>query len=875
MPTSTAIMFWASGAHLHALASGGVLHLNPRYHGGRRGFEAIRRHVDRASRKARSFDPAFCVVMRSALTATHLSNGKETVFVLPDPRPYRDSQCLLRRTMSRNDECVQVIVRCRPLFGKELAEGRQRIVDMDTSRGEVVLKNPKASHPSEAERKFTFDRIFDWECTQREVYDGAAARIVDAAIEGYNGTVFCYGQTGTGKTHTMEGKDEPPELRGIIPSAFNHVFDAIDGSEGRNYLIRASFLEIYNENVRDLLGKDQSRTCDLKEDPDKGVYVKDLTSFVVKGVGEINNVLKVGKKNRSVGATLMNADSSRSHSIFTITVECSQRRAGDPSDAEPHITVGKLNLVDLAGSERQAKTGSTGDRLKEATKINLSLSALGNVISALVDGKSSHIPYRDSKLTRLLQDSLGGNTKTVMIANLGPADYNFDETMSTLRYANRAKNIKNKPKINEDPKDAMLREFQEEIARLKAQLGDGYDPNARADDRSFDGEPEFIEKTVVVEVDPDEDQVAAIKAQVQAEMAERVKFAASEADLERIQRQAEEKAQAEMQKVLDARDHTEEEKARIRQAMEENAMDLDAQMSVAQSDRRRKEELEKRLKEMESKLLHGVDDLELRNKMLEEAAAKGQRDIEDRERAKAEREREIEKLEEAKLLKEEKFASKKEEAADKTRKLKKMFGKYQTAKADLEEHAAAIGREKDDMMDSIRLLRRQMKLKDAIVEAFIPPEVAEKVTARAVWEDDEEQWALERLASGAASENRHPPRPVSATPGCNRPTTDHARVAAALGDLNPRYKSENILNLTLDVPDRTTFDWDPNDPGATDSVQAVLDIAFSDGAARALKASETSETRASRGGGSERPGHAATGGTVARASRPSSARRYR
>ena len=365
-------------------------------------------------------------------------------------------------------------------------------------------------------------------------------------------------------------------------------------------------------------------------------------------------------------------------------------------------------MVDLAGSERQAKTGSTGDRLKEATKINLSLSTLGNVISALVDGKSSHIPYRDSKLTRLLQDSLGGNTKTVMIANLGPADYNFDETMSTLRYANRAKNIKNKPKINEDPKDAMLREFQEEIARLKAQLGEGgYDPNARFDDRSFDGEPEFIEKTVVVEVDPDEDQLASIKAQVQAEMAERVKFAASEADLERIQRQAEEKAQAEMQKVLDARDHTEEEKARIKQAMEENAMELDAQMSVAQSDRRRKEEIEKRLKEMESKLLHGVDDLELRNKMLEEAAAKGQRDIEDRERAKAEREREIEKLEEAKLLKEEKFASKKEEAADKTRKLKKMFGKYQTAKEDLEEHAAAIGREKDDMMDSIRLLRRR------------------------------------------------------------------------------------------------------------------------------------------------------------------------
>ena len=627
--------------------------------------------------------------------------------------------------------------------------------------------------------------------------------------------MFCYGQTGTGKTHTMEGKDEPPELRGVIPSAFNHVFDAIDGSEGRNYLIRASFLEIYNENVRDLLAKDQSKTCDLKEDPDKGVYVKDLTTFVVKSVAEIRKLHEVGKKNRSVGATLMNADSSRSHSIFTVTIETSEVNEGEPAE-DAHIRVGKLNMVDLAGSERQAKTGSTGDRLKEATKINLSLSALGNVISALVDGKSSHIPYRDSKLTRLLQDSLGGNTKTVMIANLGPADYNFDETMSTLRYANRAKNIKNKPKINEDPKDAMLREFQEEIARLKAQLGEGgYDPNARFDDRSFDGEPEFIEKTVVVEVDPDEDQLASIKAQVQAEMAERVKFAASEADLERIQRQAEEKAQAEMQKVLDARDHTEEEKARIRQAMEENAMELDAQMSVAQSDRRRKEEIEKRLKEMESKLLHGVDDLELRNKMLEEAAAKGQRDIEDRERAKAEREREIEKLEEAKLLKEEKFASKKEEAADKTRKLKKMFGKYQTAKEDLEEHAAAIGREKDDMMDSIRLLRRQMKLKDAIIEAFIPLEVADKVTARAVWDEDDEQWALERLASRASSSENSRQLlsrcPVSATPGCVRPTTDHARVAAALGDLNSRYKSENILNLELDAPDRTTFDWAPAD----------------------------------------------------------------
>merc|ERR1712228_1019251 len=174
----------------------------------------------------------------------------------------------------------------------------------------------------------------------------------------------------------------------------------------------------------------------------------------------------MGNKNRSVGATNMNAQSSRSHAIFTITIECSEKWP----DKQQHFRVGKLHLVDLAGSERQTKTGATGQRLKEATKINLSLSTLGNVISALVDGKSSHVPYRDSKLTRLLQDSLGGNTKTVMVANIGPANYNYDETITTLRYANRAKNIKNKPRVNEDPKDTLLREFQEEIARLKAMI---------------------------------------------------------------------------------------------------------------------------------------------------------------------------------------------------------------------------------------------------------------------------------------------------------------------------------------------------------------------------------------------------------------------
>lgn len=193
-------------------------------------------------------------------------------------------------------------------------------------------------------------------------------------------------------------------------------------------------------------------------------FFTDLSQHTVHNVQECEQLMDKGWKNRATGATLMNSDSSRSHSIFTIQIETLDL------EGHQHIRRGKLNLVDLAGSERQAKTGATGDRLKEATKINLSISALGNVISALVDGKSKHIPYRDSKLTRLLQDSLGGNTKTLMVACVSPADNNYDETLSTLRYANRAKNIKNKPRINQDPKDALLSQYQEEIRQLKELL---------------------------------------------------------------------------------------------------------------------------------------------------------------------------------------------------------------------------------------------------------------------------------------------------------------------------------------------------------------------------------------------------------------------
>jgi len=310
-----------------------------------------------------------------------------------------------------------------------------------------------------------FDAVYGETSMQQSVYNETAFPLVESVIEGYNGTIFAYGQTGCGKTHTMVGEKDSLEMRGIIPNSLYHIFGCIDNeSQKKKFLVRCSYIEIYNEEIRDLLGKDVEAKHELKEDPKKGLFVKDLTTVIVKNVQEIDKAMSTGIKHRKTGETAMNKESSRSHSIFVIYIETAEEKEDKTGQK---IKAGKLNLVDLAGSERQDKTHATGDRLKEANKINLSLSALGNVISALVDGKSTHVPYRDSKLTRLLQDSLGGNTKTVMIAALSPVDDNYDETLSTLRYADRAKKIQNKPKVNEDPKDALLRQYEQEITKLK------------------------------------------------------------------------------------------------------------------------------------------------------------------------------------------------------------------------------------------------------------------------------------------------------------------------------------------------------------------------------------------------------------------------
>jgi len=366
-------------------------------------------------------------------------------------------------------ETVKVVVRCRPMNSREKTDGRKSVVDCNVPLSMITINNPDSGAISSDPKSFSFDAVYDEDSTQRAVYDETAYPLVESVLAGYNGTIFAYGQTGCGKTHTMQGRADPPELRGVIPNSFDHIFDHIKLATATEFLVRCSYLEIYNEEIRDLLSSDHTAKLELHEDPDRGVFVKDLTQVVVDSGQAIDKVMNDGNKHRTTGATLMNDTSSRSHSIFTVIIEMSAMKS---ADGKEHITRGKLNLVDLAGSERPAKTGATGTRMKEGIKINLSLTALGNVISALVEGasKARHIPYRDSKLTRLLQDSLGGNTKTVMVAAIGPADYNYDETLSTLRYANRAKNIKNKPVINEDPKDTLLRQYKEEIERLRMLL---------------------------------------------------------------------------------------------------------------------------------------------------------------------------------------------------------------------------------------------------------------------------------------------------------------------------------------------------------------------------------------------------------------------
>ncbi|VDO53970.1 unnamed protein product [Schistosoma margrebowiei] len=482
-------------------------------------------------------------------------------------------------------ESVKVVVRCRPLNEKEASDGHKKCVFVDCSNGTIEVRNPIAKLNDDPKR-FSFDAM--------------------ASTEPY----------------LLTDKPEPekpslfrddPELRGVMPNSFVHIFDHISKSMDAQYLVRASYLEIYKEEIRDLLRRDQSKHLEIREKPDSGIFVKDLSSVLTKSIDEIQKVMKIGYQNRA----------------FAITRYFYY--------GEKHIRVGKLNLVDLAGSERQSKTLSEGERLKEATKINLSLSTLGNVISALVDGKSTHIPYRDSKLTRLLQDSLGGNSKTIMIANIGPATYNYEETINTLRYANRAKNIRNKPKINEDPKDALLREYQEEINRLKSLLR-----NSNSD-------------------------------------------------------------------------------------REDDATSIENYM--------KEQQLESKLRAMESKLLRGDQSIVEHTRMQEVTLAQQRTQMAEQKRREREIVARMEEEEGSMANLQEGFTSLKQEVEVNTRKLKKLFEKLQVC--------CIFGFLKHEKIQD--QLTRQIKLQLLILENFIPIEEKEKLEKRIYFNEETERWQLKPL----------------------------------------------------------------------------------------------------------------------------------
>ncbi|XP_050216404.1 kinesin-like protein KIN-12C isoform X2 [Mercurialis annua] len=368
------------------------------------------------------------------------------------------------------DHNVQVLIRIRPLSNMEkVSHGYGRCLKQESSQTLVWFGHP--------ETRFTFDHIACETISQEKLFRVVGLPMVENCMSGYNSCMFAYGQTGSGKTHTMMGEinqleDNINEDCGITPRIFEYLFSRIRMEEvsRRNEKLRfnckCSFLEIYNEQITDLM-EPSSTNLQLREDSKKGVYVENLTEYHVETVNDVTKLLLQGAANRKMAATNMNSESSRSHSVFTCIIESWWEKG-----STTHFRFARLNLVDLAGSERQKSSGAEGDRLKEAANINKSLSTLGLVMMSLVDlaqGKHRHVPYRDSRLTFLLQDSLGGNSKTTIIANISPSMCSANETLSTLKFAQRAKLIQNNAKVNEDA-SGDVGTLQRQIQQLKDQL---------------------------------------------------------------------------------------------------------------------------------------------------------------------------------------------------------------------------------------------------------------------------------------------------------------------------------------------------------------------------------------------------------------------
>ncbi|XP_054005394.1 kinesin-like protein Klp61F [Hylaeus anthracinus] len=380
------------------------------------------------------------------------------------------------RNESKKDkkQHIQVFVRVRPINNAEKGGKAMTVVDTPCNR-EVIIR--ERSH-DKFTKKFVFDRVFGPSSRQIDVYNAVVHPLVEEVLAGYNCTVFAYGQTGTGKTFTMEGVDIEPSFHwqtdtraGIIPRALSHLFDQLRLLGDQEYSVRVTFLELYNEEVYDLLSSntDAAKIRIYEDSTKKGaVIVHGLQEVAIHNKLDVFQILQKGSEKRQTAATLLNANSSRSHTIFSITIHIKENTI----DGDELLKTGKLNLVDLAGSENVGRSGAIDRRAREAGSINQSLLTLGRVITALVE-KTPHVPYRESKLTRLLQESLGGRTRTSIIATVSPASINLEETLSTLDYAHRAKNVMNRPEVNQKfSKKALLQEYTEEIEKLKKDLSD-------------------------------------------------------------------------------------------------------------------------------------------------------------------------------------------------------------------------------------------------------------------------------------------------------------------------------------------------------------------------------------------------------------------
>ncbi|MCJ1414815.1 kinesin-like protein Klp8 [Xylographa parallela] len=429
---------------------------------------------------------------------------------------------------------IKVVVRVRPFNSRELGRRAKCIVQMKDSQtiltptpeADERLRGSKGGKIGDGNKVFAFDKSY-WSFNpddsnyagQDSLFKDLGSPLLDNAFQGYNNCIFAYGQTGSGKSYSMMGYGDEA---GVIPKICQDMFEritAIQQDKNLNCTVEVSYLEIYNERVRDLLNPSTKGNLKVREHPATGPYVEDLAKLVVRSFKEIEHLMDEGNKARTVAATNMNETSSRSHAVFTLTL--TQRRHDEETSLDTE-KVAKISLVDLAGSERATSTGATGARLKEGAEINRSLSTLGRVIAALADlstGKkknASMVPYRDSVLTWLLKDSLGGNSMTAMIAAISPADINFEETLSTLRYADSAKRIKNHAVVNEDPNARMIRELKEELALLRSKLSGGATSGGVAEEQYAPDTP--LDKQIVSIVQAD----GTIKKVSKAEIAEQL-----------------------------------------------------------------------------------------------------------------------------------------------------------------------------------------------------------------------------------------------------------------------------------------------------------------------------------------------------------------